>query len=83
MYFAATQNGVILYPDLIKVEVALDSGGVVGFDQTAYLTNHIDRSLKTPLFSEREAKEALKGGIETKAPRLTVIPLVGAREILA
>jgi len=35
--FAATQNGVTLYPDQIKVTVALDNGQILGIEATNYL----------------------------------------------
>ena len=39
--YAATQNDVIMYPDLIKVKVALDNGEILGIETTGYLNNHI------------------------------------------
>ena len=42
--FAAKQDGVILYPDLIKVQMSLESGRVVGFEALNYLSSHQTRS---------------------------------------
>ncbi len=90
--FAATTSfmadsmplSVVLYPDLIKVEVALDKGDIVGFDQTAYLTNHGPREFKQPIASIKEARKTLKPDLKvTGGPRLAVIPMVSAREIMA
>lgn len=78
------QVAVVLYPDMIKVEVALDTGGIIGFDATAYLTNHMPRQLKTPIVSISEARNILKPDLNVVGqPRLTVIPLVSTREIMA
>lgn len=75
---------VVLYPDLVKVEVALDKGNIIGFDQTAYLTNHGPREFKEPMVSIEEARKTLKPDLKvTGSPRLTVIPMVSAREIMA
>ncbi|QUL98445.1 MAG: germination protein YpeB [Candidatus Fermentithermobacillus carboniphilus] len=75
---------VILYPDMVKIEVALDTGEIIGFDQTAYLTNHRERGLKAPLVSRDEAGKVLKSDLKiSDLPRLAVIPLLPTREVLA
>ncbi len=80
------QRTVRLYPDLIKVEVGLDGGSVLGFDQTGYLTTHNrpSRILKAPLVSENEAKSVLRKDLKVvDGGRLSVIPLLPTREVLA
>ncbi len=42
--FAPMQDGVLCYPDLIKVTVALDTGEIVGFESSGYLTHHTGSS---------------------------------------
>jgi germination protein YpeB len=77
----------LLYPDTVKVEVALDSGKVMSFDQRAYLTSHDSaaRTIPTPLVSAQEARAVLKPDLKVTAdsPRLTVIPLLPTTEALA
>jgi germination protein YpeB len=77
----------LLYPDTVKVEVALDSGKVMSFDQRAYLTSHDSaaRTILTPLVSAQEARAVLKPDLKVTAdsPRLTVIPLLPTTEALA
>ena len=34
------ENDIIVYPDLIKVKVALDDGTILGIESTGYLNNH-------------------------------------------
>ncbi len=43
--FALVQNGVIIYPDLVKVTVALDNGDIVGYEAMGYLMSHHDRDI--------------------------------------
>jgi hypothetical protein len=43
--FANVQDGVICYPDLIKVGVAMDNREVVFIDARGYLVNHYEREL--------------------------------------
>ena len=48
VHFAPRQDGVYCYPDLIKVSVALDNGGLIGFQSEGYLMNHRIRDLPLP-----------------------------------
>ncbi len=77
---------VRLYPDLVKVEVAIDDGRIIAFDQRGYLTTHDSpaRTLRPPLVSAREARMTLKRGLEVNDDgRLCVIPMLPTREVLA
>ena len=48
--YAYVQNGVICYPDLIKVSVAMDTGKVISVDARGYLVNHFARTDVNPIF---------------------------------
>jgi germination protein YpeB len=78
---------VLLYPDTVKVEVGLDTGKVVAFDQRPYLTTHDSpaRVIPSPLISREEARAVLKPDLKVleESPRLTVIPLLPTTEALA
>ncbi len=37
--YAYMQNNVIMYPDLIKLKVALDNGEILGIETTGYLNS--------------------------------------------
>lgn len=78
---------VILYPDTVKVEVGLDTGHVIAFDQRAYLTTHDNpaRKIPSPLISMEKARAELKPDLKVLegSPRLTVIPLLPTTEALA
>ncbi|MBQ8953818.1 MAG: germination protein YpeB, partial [Clostridia bacterium] len=73
--FAATQEGVLLYPDLVKVQMSMATGLPVGFEAVNYLTNHVARSLPAPALSEAAAREKLNPAVEAEKGRLCVIPL--------
>ncbi|SBW04245.1 Germination protein YpeB [uncultured Eubacteriales bacterium] len=79
---AAVQDGVILYPDLIKVTVALDTCRVMGFDARGYLMNHTQRTLPQPTVSKEEAQSKVDGGLEVLSYQLALIPTSGEYEIL-
>ncbi len=79
--FAAVQNGVTLYTDLIKVGVALDNGEILSFDMRGYLTNHVIRSLPEPKISGEHAMTLVSGNLDPVSYRLCVIPSSGQNEI--
>lgn len=80
--FAAKEEGVRLYPDQVKIQVALDDGEIIGFDGMMYYMNHHKRELPEPKLSRKEAMEKLSPKLTVKSNRLALIPLSGNREIL-
>lgn len=72
--YVYTQNDIIMYPDLVKVKVALDDGEVLGMEATGYLNNHVDRANLTPGISIDEARENLNKNLEIISEGLAVIP---------
>ena len=83
--FGGADTPVIMYPDLVKVEVGLDNGQVVAFDQVPLLTNSGGRpGIRPPLISSSQAYRTLKEGLKAEGePRLAVIPMTGQREVMA
>ncbi len=79
--FAAEQNDVIMYTDLIKVGVALDNGEVLSFDMRGYLTNHMVRDLPDPKISEEKAISLVSKNLRVLDADLCVIPSGGQNEI--
>lgn len=72
--FAAVQDGVLLYPDLVKVQVRMDTAEVVGLEANNYWMNHVPRTLSEPALSVDEARARLSSGVTPTASRLCVIP---------
>ena len=79
---APVENGVVIYPDLVKVKVDLTSGTVVGYDGTTYFTNHTERNLGAVLFSKESAQKGVPSGFEITLSRLALVPLEYNREVL-
>jgi len=78
--FAGVQDGVVLYTDLIKVGVALDTGEVISADARGYLTNHTVRSFGEPALTEKEAASKLSKRLSSDGVKLCVIPSDGMNE---
>ena len=57
--YAAVQDGVLLYPDLVKVQLRLDTLAVVGLEARHYLSSHTRRNSLTPAVSRRQAEAAV------------------------
>ena len=79
--FAAEQNGITMYTDLIKVGVALDNGEVLSFDMRGYLTNHTIRELPPPKISGSYAMTLVSANLTPLSAKLCVIPSSGQNEI--
>ena len=80
--FAYEQDGVICYPDLIKVTVSLDTGSPRGFESLGYMMCHATRDLQEPEISRQEAREKVLPDLSIKSQALTVIPTSGENEVL-
>ena len=72
--FAALAGETLLYPDLVKVEVNMDSGLVTGVEARAYLANHRERDLPEPVLSREEAASRVSSALTVDGTRLCVIP---------
>ena len=75
---APKQDGIILYPDLVKVKVDLEYGNVIGYDAISYWTNHKTRDLA----SAGEVSVSIPNGFTVKTKRLVLAPLDYNREVL-
>ena len=60
--YCAEQNGVMCYPDMVKLAVAMDTGEMLRFDAEAYLTSHAERDLPEPAVSEEDARAMIVSG---------------------
>lgn len=72
--FAATRNGVILYPDLVKLQVSMSDGAVIGIEAGNYLRNHVERALETPALTGEDAAALINPRLSVESVRLCVIP---------
>lgn len=73
--FAAVQDGVLLYPDLVKVQVSMEDGSIVGVECANYLKNHAPRTLSEIQVTEEEALARVNSSLTVENIRLALIPL--------
>ncbi len=79
---APTSDGIILYPDLVKVKVNLASGTIVGYDATTYFTNHVARTLSKGSLTESTAIGKVPSTFEILQSRYVLSPLDYNREVV-
>lgn len=77
-------DGIIMYPDMIKIKVSLQTGKVIGFEALEYIYNHnredeVDYSVTV---TEEEVRALYDGKLDIRNVRLAVIPVGGGTEKL-
>lgn len=77
---APVVNGVIYYPDLVKVKIDLGNNMIVGLEALNYALNHTERELNF-VNSESEAESILGFDYDVLDKSKAVIKLDGGREI--
>ena len=80
--YAYVQDNVIVYPDLIKLKIALDTGEILGMETTGYLNSHYVRNFGTPKISLEQAKEKINKNLEITSEGMAMIPTEYQTEIL-
>ncbi len=80
--YAYMQDNTVIYPDLIKVKVALDNGEVLGIETTGYLNNHQERNINNVKITKEEAKKNLNKELNIESEGLAIIPTEWKTEIL-
>lgn len=77
-YDASTQT--VCYTDLIKVEVSLQDGSIVGLDARGYLVNHHEREIAAPALTVEQAEQSLSDALTVESVRPALIPTSGQNE---
>ncbi len=78
--YAYEQDGYIVFPDLVKVKVALDDGEIIGFESRGYVMNHTYRSIPKPVITAEDALKNVNPDLQIKETTMAVIPLESGNE---
>jgi germination protein YpeB len=76
------EDGVLLYPDLVKVSVALDTGELAGFSCHGWVLHHTQRSLAAPAVDRAAAQAVVCPDLQVLSYRLALIPTAGEDQVL-
>ncbi len=80
--YAYKQQEATVYPDLIKVKVALDTGEITGFEANAYVSNHVERDVQKIGITEEEARQKINPRLQIMSSGLAIIPTNFKTELL-
>ncbi len=79
--FAHDEDGVLCYPDLVKVTIAMDNGEILRYDARGYLMNHQTREDLTATITEEEAREVLSPALTVQKVQMAVIPTDSGKDL--
>ncbi|MCH6269051.1 germination protein YpeB [Neobacillus citreus] len=71
--FVTTTNGVRIYPESVKVKVALDNGDIVGVSAEDYLKSFQTRNLDKPTITLEDARKKVNPNLKVMEDRLAVV----------
>ena len=78
--FVYEQDGVVYYPDEIKVKICRTRGLVSGFDGGRYLMNHTTRNAPSVSLSLDEAKSKLHKALTVESARLALVKTINGEK---
>lgn len=81
--YAYKKDGVIYYPDYIKLKIACDTGTVLAFDASGYVYNHIQRTIAAPSATITAARANVSPKLTITAENTALIPTEWNTELLA
>lgn len=71
--FVYETDGVVFYPDAVRVKICRSRGVVTGFDAGSFLMHHTDREAPEATLTLADARGRLHEGLEVEAARLAVV----------
>ena len=81
--YAYKQENVVVYPDLIKIKIAMDNGEILGMETTNYLNSHKgSRETQNVKITKEDAVQLVNKNLEIKATDLAIIPTEYNTEVL-
>lgn len=71
--FVSKAKDVRIYPDAIRVKVALDNGQLIGFSANDYLKSHHTRDIPAPTLTVEDARGKINPNLKVMEDRLAII----------
>ena len=78
--FAYLDGETICYTDLIKVGIAMDSGEVMLYEASGYLSNHTSRAFETPAYTAEQARQNVSNELRILKTSIALIPTEKQKE---
>jgi spore germination protein len=71
--FVTNENGIRIYPEAIKMKIALDDGTIIGFSARDYLSSPTKRQVVKPTLSAAEARAKINPSVQIMEERKAII----------
>ncbi|MGG3801085.1 germination protein YpeB [Metabacillus fastidiosus] len=71
--FVSVRDDIRIYPDTIRIKVALDDGSIIGYSARDYLAANKDRNISKPAMTLEKARKKLNPNLKIQEDRLAVI----------
>ena len=71
---APESDGIIYYPDLVKIKVSLTDGALLGAEACGYCANHCERAYPPARMTPASAEKCVSSRLTVTNVRLAVIP---------
>ena len=78
--FAYLDGRTVCYTDLVKVGVAMDTGEIMLYEASGYLTNHTERAFESAAVTAEEAAKTVSPKLKIRETALALIPTKGGEE---
>ena len=72
--YAYSQDDTMIYPDLVKVKIALDNGEIVGIESKGYLYNHRTREIPKAKLTVEQARNQINKKLKITSEGKAIIP---------
>ena len=77
------QGEVSIYPDQVKLKIALDDGSIIGIESDKYLMSHVEnRKIAAPKITAAKAQEKVGKRLKINKVSLAIIPMDSNKEVL-
>lgn len=80
--FVTEQDGVRIYPDMIRMKVALDDGSILSFTANDYLSSNKTREIPQPTMKSKDAKESINPNVKIMEENQAIILNDSGEEVL-
>jgi spore germination protein len=81
--YVHNMNDVTIYPDQIKLKIAMDDGSIVGIESEKYLIAHEDnRNIPKPKVTKEQARTKVSKRLRINSTKLAIVPTETNKEIL-
>ena len=81
--YAYVKDNIVVYPDQVKLKIALDNGEIVGVEANTYLNHHSEnREIKPATIDYKKYQKEISKVLDVKNIRLALIPADSMKEVL-